>query len=118
MRLSNDLRAFDGRPAAARCAGAVELAVRRVRRQQRSAALTVGAIAVTIALASVLLLGWRRYEAWQLAYVAFAAEQGPLIAEMFDQDGLPVTGAVTVPTQQPLAAPVGDYRYESPPKAN
>jgi predicted Ser/Thr protein kinase len=111
QKLVDDLRAFlDGRPIAARRAGAIELAVRWVKRQRRSVALTSWVIAATLLTVLVTGFGGYYWHRGRLAYVSLDTENPPMIAELLYEDGQPAVPAATVPTQPRVELPAGDYQ--------
>ncbi|MCL4203632.1 MAG: protein kinase [Pirellulaceae bacterium] len=111
--LADDLRAFsDGRPIAARRLGMFDRGVKWLRRQRRSVALTAATIAATLLLIAGIFASNAMYARWRSSSLALDTPNPPLVAEVFDGRGRSVAGPVTVPLQQPLAIPAGDYEVE------
>ncbi|MFO0885376.1 MAG: protein kinase [Pirellulales bacterium] len=109
QELANDLRAFlEGRPILARRASLVERAGGWLKQQQRSVQLTAVAVAATVLVMVSGTLGLTSYQRWQRAYVKFETPTAPMVAEILDTNGEVIRGE-TVPTQQPISLPAGDY---------
>lgn len=109
QELANDLRAFlEGRPILARRASLVERASGWLKQQQRSVQLTAVAVAATVLVMVSGTLGLTSYQRWQRAYVKFETPTAPMVAEILDTNGEVIRGE-TVPTQQPISLPAGDY---------
>ena len=108
--LADDLRAvLDGRPIRARRAGLVERGVKWARRHRRSLTLAGGSVAATVAVVLLGLLSAVWYGHWRLARVALDTDQPPLVAEIIAETG-DIAARQTVPTQQPIEVPAGNYR--------
>ncbi len=108
--LVDDLRAFlDGRPIAARRASRLERTVRWVKRQQRSVALTAAAVAVTLLLVVLSVVGGYAWQRSRLAFVMLNTARPPLVAEFLSGAVRRVPPA-TVPTQQRLEVAAGEYQ--------
>jgi len=108
-QLADDLRAFlDGRPIAARRASYFERATRWFKRQRRSVALTAGAVAATLLLVVLGVVGSYSWQRSQLAFVMLKTDHPPLVAEL-RRDGERVAPPATVPTQHRLEVPSGRY---------
>jgi outer membrane protein assembly factor BamB/predicted Ser/Thr protein kinase len=108
--LADDLRAIlDGRSIKARRATWVEQGVKWARRNRRSLSLSAGTIAGTVALVllAVLSAGW--WGERQLVDVSLATDQPPLAAEFHDA-GRQLVARQTVPTQEALRIPAGEYQ--------
>jgi predicted Ser/Thr protein kinase len=111
--LADDLRAFgDGRPIAARRPGVLERSVKWLRRQRRSVALTAGAVAATLLLIAGLAAGSATYARWRSSQLGLDTPTPPLVAELFNSRGRSIAGPVTIPLQQPLTIPAGEYELE------
>ncbi len=109
-QLADDLRAFlDGRPISARRAGLIERSNRWMRRQKRSVALTIGAVAATLLLVFLALAGGYAWQRSRLAFVMLRSDRPPLVAEWIDGD-YHLLPPVTVPTQNRLEVPAGNYQ--------
>jgi hypothetical protein len=106
--LADDLQAVvDGRPISARRPGLGERAARWVVRQRK----VVGVALAGAALAALAVLGWTWYVNARLGYVNFSSQGPPLAAEVLhEQRDEPAGPRFTVPTQEPLALPAGNYR--------
>jgi serine/threonine protein kinase len=108
--LAEDLRAFlEGRAIRARRPNLVSEAVRWVRRQRRSVVLTSVSVGATLFLTFGSILGNALYRNWQLSFLSFSTETPPLVVQVLDENESAVTPPVTVPTQQPLELPNGNY---------
>lgn len=107
--LANDLRAFlEGRPILARRASLAERASTWLKHQQRSVQLAAAAVAATVLVMVSGALGLTSYQSWMRAYVKLETPTAPMVAEILDANGEVVRGE-TVPTQQPVALPAGNY---------
>ncbi len=109
--LADDLRAFEeGRAIRARRATPLEQTRRWVKRNRRQLATAAVAVVATIAL----LLGgsqwWQLRQAWRLATLKLNTQKGPLTAEVLTSGGDLVVPPFTVPNEQPLSIPEGEYR--------
>ncbi|MCH5373693.1 MAG: hypothetical protein JJ992_06930, partial [Planctomycetes bacterium] len=102
----------EGRPISARRPGLVDQSVKWLRRQRRSVALTATAATATLLVVAAIVAGSIGYAKWRRSYVTLDAVNPPLVAEVFDQRGRSLSGPVTVPLQQPLAIPAGNYEVE------
>jgi hypothetical protein len=110
--LAADLRAFqEGRPIQARRPGPGERLARWLKTHRKSAALATVA-ALLSALAVVGALGaWSWYdEARRGRFTLATADDRPYVAEVLDEQGRRVIPTFTVPTEQPVALPEGQYR--------
>jgi predicted Ser/Thr protein kinase len=111
--LADDLRAFsDGRPIAARRPGVLDRSVKWLRRQRRSVALTAAAVAATLLLVVGIAAGSAIYARWWSSHLALDTPTPPLVAELFNSRGRSIAGPVTIPLQQPLTIPAGEYELE------
>ncbi len=102
---------LDSRPIKARCAGLTERGLKWVRRHQRSLKLTAATVAVTITAVVLSLLAVNSYNRRQLSYLTLASDQPPLSADLRDTAGR-LVARQTVPTQEPLPIPGGNYRLQ------
>lgn len=110
--LADDLRAVtEGRSIRARRDTVWEQAIRWTRRHRRSLTTTVGAIVMTCAI----LLGstWvlRMQQISRLAQVQVKTDRGPLTAEILTTAGHAATAPFTIPNEQPIEVPEGDYQF-------
>lgn len=109
-----DLRAFlDGRPIKARRPTALQLAQRWFRKNQL--AVHVAATAAVVSMIAVLAgsYGIQHYRWSQLGRIQFSlTSQGdaPVVAEILDTNGKAAVPRFTVPSQQPVEIPRGDYK--------
>jgi hypothetical protein len=109
--LADDLRAFtQGWPIKARRVSLAERTARWLRRQKRSVALTVAAVAVTLAVVLGALWGSYGYSRSKLGYLMLTTDTPPLVAEILDDQGELVAPAETLPMQKPLELPAREYQ--------
>ena len=109
--LADDLRAFtEGRAIKARRASLAEQAVRWLRRQKKSVALTAAAVAATLIVVFGGLWGSYGYSRSRLGYLMLTTDTPPLVAEVLDEHGEPVAPPDTLPMQQPLELPAREYQ--------
>jgi outer membrane protein assembly factor BamB/predicted Ser/Thr protein kinase len=109
--LAEDLRAFlDNRPISARRTSIAELAVRWVKKQQRSLVLTVGAVAATLLLVVGSMAGSYFWQRSRLAFVKLETDHPPVVSEILDGTGKAVTPKTTLPMQQFAEVPAGEHR--------
>jgi outer membrane protein assembly factor BamB len=109
--LADDLRAFhDGRPIQARRPPFLERSARWVRKHRRSAALMGIAAAAAALLVIAGLMGLEQYRQSQLGWLYLSNEGQILTGELLDENGQSVQPRFTVPTEEPLALPTGQYQ--------
>lgn len=109
--LADDLRAYlEGRAIRARRPSFAEQAARWLKQQRRGALLTAASAAATLVVLALGLLAAHVYHRGQLGFVGFGTPRPPLVAELTNADGSAATSPLTVPTQQPLELPAGDYQ--------
>ena len=116
VELVADLRAFiDGRPIQARRPGVVELLGRWLQKNQRQ----VTTAATAAAMAALLLVGTRvglqEYRQAQLGRFHIESTRRlptPVVATIVAKDGSPVVPSFTLPTQQVVEVPRGDYELQ------
>jgi hypothetical protein len=87
----------------------LERAWRWAKKQQRSVALTAVAVVATVLFGAAGVASWMWYQDSRLGYVTLGTDRPPLAAEILDESGQPVSKSFTVPTQEPVAVPAGDY---------
>lgn len=110
-QLVSDLRAFlEGRSIAARRANMIERTNRWVKRQRRSVALTAITVVATLAVVLSGLAGGYAWKRSQLAFVMLKTDHPPLVSEWID-NGEHVIPPATVPTQNRLEVPAGNYEF-------
>ncbi|MEZ6087504.1 MAG: protein kinase [Pirellulaceae bacterium] len=108
--LADDLRAFiDGRPIAARRAGAIERASRWVKRQERNVKLTAAAIVGTVVLIALATTGLYAWHRMQLASMMLRTEHPPLVVEL-RRGGERTLPPFTVPTGERREIDSGKYQ--------
>lgn len=109
--LADDLRAFEeGRAIRARRATPLEQTRRWVKRNRRQLATAAVTVVATIALLVGGSQWWQLRQAWRLATLKLNTQKGPLTAELLTAAGDIVVPAFTVPNEQPLSIPEGEYR--------
>lgn len=107
--LANDLRAFlEGHPILARRASLIERASNWLKQQQRSVQLAAAAVAATVLVIVSGTVGLTSYQGWQRAFVKLETPTAPMVAEILGVNGEVIRGE-TVPTQQPISLPAGEY---------
>jgi serine/threonine protein kinase len=111
--LADDLRALaDGRPIAARRPSLLDRSVKWLRRHRRSVARTAATVAATMLLIAGIAASTAIYTRWWSSSLALDTPNPPLVAEVFAPHGRSIAGPVTVPLQQPLTIPAGEYELE------
>lgn len=109
--LAEDLRAFeDGRAIKARRASFAERAGRWMKQNRRLLVATTTAVAATIACIVVGASWWQIQSASRNGFLTLTTKEGPLTAEVFTESGEPVIPSFTVPNEQPMPIPAGDYQ--------
>jgi tRNA A-37 threonylcarbamoyl transferase component Bud32 len=110
QELADDLRRFvNGDPIKARRPSLRERAVRWLRRHRSRSVLAAGAAAAGLLVAVSVGLVTQRIEHW-LQGRLFLATDGPTVsAEVMSLDGTLACPRFTVPTEEPVALPAGDY---------
>lgn len=112
--LADDLRAFEeGRVIKARRVTAIERAGRWLKQNRRVLAATFSAVAVTM----VMVLGgsawWSQLNAALQAKLILTAKDGPLIGEVLTAGGDEAIRPFTVPNEQPVLVPEGQYQLRT-----
>jgi hypothetical protein len=108
--LADDLRRFaSGDPIKARRPTARERAARWLRRNRRSTLLAATAAAAALVLSTGLVLVVQRVERWLQGRLFLATDGPALSAELLTPAGEQACPGFTVPTEEPLALPAGDY---------
>lgn len=111
--LAEDLRAFiEGRPIRARRASLIEQAAHWIKHQQRSVKLAGAAAAVTLCAITMGTVSWSSYQAWRQSSLQLETPTAPLVAEILQSSGESVA-VETVPTQQAVELPAGDYQVRA-----
>lgn len=109
--LADDLRAFiEGRSIRARRVSPIEHALRWMKHNRKQLVTTIAAVAVTIVAVIGGSLSWRQYDAALSGSLVLKTKEGPLLAEVINDAGELVVPSFTVPNEQPMAVPAGDYR--------
>ena len=110
--LADDLRTvLDGRPIQAQRARLTERGMKWARRHHRSLKLTGASVGATLALVLLVLLSSLWYARRQVVPLSLATDQGPLAAELRDDDGR-LASHQTVPTQEAVKLRAGSYRMQ------
>lgn len=110
QELADDLRAFiEGRAIRARRVSVVEHAARWIKQNNKQLVTTVAAVAVTIVALTGGTLFWKQYDELQNGSLVLKTKSGPLTAEVIDERGELVVPTFTVPNEQPVTVPAGDY---------
>jgi outer membrane protein assembly factor BamB/predicted Ser/Thr protein kinase len=112
QELADDLRALvDGRAIKARRPRLAERAVRWARKQQRSVLVATLAASASVLLVLGTLFGRSWYLDAQLGYLVLRTDEPFITAEIVkDESDEVVRDGFSVPTQQPVTLPAGDYR--------
>jgi serine/threonine protein kinase/outer membrane protein assembly factor BamB len=109
--LADELERFaNDEPILARPPSWAERSWRWLRKQHRNVALTAAAAAATLLVAVVGLAGWLAYQDWRLGHILLKSDRPPLVSELLDQRDELAVPSFTVPTQEPIAIPAGEYR--------
>ena len=109
--LADDLRAFgESRSIKARRATPVERAGRWVKRNRKQLITTIAAVAVTVVFSMGGSLWRGQVAAARNATLSLKTKTGPLTAEVLTAAGELVVPSFTVPNEQPVPVPEGEYR--------
>ena len=109
--LVSDLRAIqESRPIQARRTGPVEQLQKWFTRHHRIIKWVGGSIGATVAVIAACWLGRQLY--WQVnaSQLRIDSTDGNYVAELFDEQGVPVVAPLSVPMQTATRLPAGDYR--------
>jgi len=111
--LADDIQRYlTGEPIVARPLGLLEKTLRLARKHRRSLLRTAATIAASLLLAGGGWIGWLTYHELQLGRLNLKTDGFPLTAEVFDDSGQLVIPPFTVPTEQPVPLPAGEYRVQ------
>ena len=114
--LVEDLRAFiDGRAINARRPSWAEQLGRWLQKHQRmvtTAATAAGVAAALIFGVSMSLHSYRQSKLGRLQFDSLRDLSAPLVADVLHEDGTPAIPSFTIPTQQPIEIPEGDYELQ------
>ncbi len=109
--LADDLRAFDeGRSINARQPTVVERAGRWMKKHRGVLVSIFAAVAATIVLSLGSSLWWQQIVASRNATLLLKTTAGPLTAEVLTRSGSLAVPPFTIPSQQPVSVPAGEYR--------
>jgi hypothetical protein len=110
QELADELNRFlAGEPIRARRPGLVEQGARWLAKQKRSVALGIGVAAATAAVLVGGIGGWILYQKSLEGRLGLDTEHNRLIAQVLTPAGEQVLPPFTVPTQQPVELPAGEY---------
>ena len=114
--LVEDLRAFiDGRAIKARRPSWAEQLGRWLQKNQRLVTTAASAAAIAAALivgASLALKNYRESKLGHFQFESLRDLSAPLVADILRDDGTPAIPSFTIPTQQPIDIPEGDYELQ------
>ena len=102
-------RFLAGEPIRARRPGIVEQGTRWLAKQKRSVALAIGVAAATAALLVGTIAGTAIYRKSLDGKLGLDSEHTRLVAEIRGAGDAAILPAFTIPTQQPVVLPAGDY---------
>ncbi len=109
--VAEDLRRFlADEPILARRQGPLVQCRRWVRKRRKTVTLVLSSIAAAAAVLIGGFLAWRSHEQAKLGYLGLTTNGPSLVAELFDDQGLPVAPSFPVPSSQPVELPEGSYR--------
>jgi Protein kinase domain/FG-GAP-like repeat len=109
--LADDLRRFAvGDPIKARRPGPIERAARWWRKRKGSAALAMASAAAAGLIVVAAWFIWQRYDTWRNGRLFLASDGTATTAELFRPDGTSAGPPFSLPTEEPLALPAGEYQ--------
>ncbi|MDX1947409.1 MAG: protein kinase, partial [Pirellulaceae bacterium] len=110
QELADELSRFlAGESIRARRPGIVEQGARWLGKQKRSVSLAIGVAVATVVVVIGTFAGTAAYRKSLEGKLGLNTEHARLVAEIADSDGRPVLPPFTIPTQQPVVLPAGEY---------
>ncbi|MBI3863704.1 MAG: serine/threonine protein kinase [Planctomycetia bacterium] len=111
--LADDLQRYlDGEAIVARPLGLVEKALRLARKHRKTLIRTAATAATSLLIATGAWFGRHAYYEMQLGRISLKTDGYPLTAEVRNDHGELVVPAFTVPTEQLVPLPAGEYRVQ------